>query len=152
MLKTLGLDRQLEPDGFPATGITFFNRNGKQIGALDNRLDAERYGMRGLVVKRAELYRVLREEMKRKAIPVRFDKKLRGVTVLPNGGVEVHFGDGTTARGDLLLGCDGVYSRARQLVFPESPKPAYLGMIDCGGFAHLPELRHLSGRTRARAA
>ena len=131
VLKTLGVDRQLEPDGFPATGITFFNRKGKQIG--------------GLVVKWAELHRVLREEMGRQDIPLRFDKRFQGVTLLPGGGVRVQFEDGTTAQGALLLCCDGVYSRARRLVFPDAPKPSYLGMIDCGGFAYLPELRHLSG-------
>lgn len=145
VLKTLGVDHLLEPEGFPATGITFFNRRGKQIGALDNSLDGERYGARGLVVKRAELHGVLRGEMKRRNIPVLFNKKFLDVTFPPTGGVRARFEDGTTAQGDLLLCCDGIYSRTRQLVFPESPKPSYLGMMDCGGFAYMPELRHLTG-------
>lgn len=145
VLKTLGIDRRLEPEGFPATGIAFFNGVGHQIGALDNSLDGERYGARGLVVKRAELQGALQGEAKRQGISIAFGKKLRDVEVLGEGGVIVHLEDGTRAQGDLLLCCDGIYSRTRQLVFPDAPKPTYLGMIDCGGFAHLPELRHLSG-------
>ena len=145
VLKTLGLDRRLEPEGFPATGITFFNGVGHQIGALDNSLDGERYGARGLVVKRAELGGALRGEVERQGVPVSFDKKLTRVAVLDGQGVVAYFEDGTRAQGDLLLCCDGIHSRTRQLVFPAAPKPAYLGMIDCGGFAQLPELRHLSG-------
>lgn len=30
VLKTLGIDRRIEPDGFPATGIAFFNGVGHQ--------------------------------------------------------------------------------------------------------------------------
>lgn len=145
VLKTLGIDRRLEQGGFPATGITFFNRVGHQIGALDNSLDAERYGARGLVVKRAELQGTLRSEVERQGIPISFDQKLTRVETPGGQGVVAHFEDGTHAQGDLLLCCDGIHSRTRQLVFPDAPKPAYLGMIDCGGFAYLSELRHLSG-------
>lgn len=145
VLKTLGIDQRLEAEGFPATGISFFDRHGKQVGALDNSLDAQRYGARGLVVKRAKLQDVLRGEVERQGIPISFDKKLRDVDVIGEQGVVVHFDDGTSAKGDLLICCDGIHSRTRQLIFPESPKPSYLGMIDCGGFAYLPELRHLSG-------
>lgn len=145
VLKTLGIDRRLEPEGFPATGIIFFNGVGHQIGALDNSRDGERYGARGLIVKRAELQGALRGEVTRQGIPVSFDKKLTGVETPGGQGVVVHFEDGTTARGDLLLGCDGIHSRTRRLVLPDAPTTAYLGLIDCGGFAHVPELRHLSG-------
>lgn len=148
VLKTLGIDHHLEREGFAATGISFFNRKGKQIGALDNSLDKARYGVRGSVVKRSELQGVLRREVEQQGVASFFDKKLEAVEVLGERSVVAHFRDGTTARGDLLICCDGIHSRGRQLVFPESPKPAYLGMIDCGGFAHLPELRHHSGPQR----
>lgn len=145
VLKTLGIDRHLEPDGFPPTGMTFINAKGKRLGGFDSRFDGERYGARGLVVKRAELQSVLRSEAERQGILVCFGKKLREVEASGGSGVVAHFADGTSARGDLLIGCDGLHSRTRQLVLSESPKPTYLGLMDCGGFAHLPELRHLSG-------
>lgn len=145
VLHTLGVARDLEPGGFPPTGMTFVSGSGRRLGGFDNRSDAERYGARGLVVKRADLQGVLRAGAARQGVPVCFGKKLKAVELPGEGGVVARFGDGTSARGDLLVGCDGLFSRTRQLVFPEAPRPAYLGLIDCGGFAQLPELRHLSG-------
>lgn len=145
VLKTLGVEQQLEQVGFPPTGITFLNAKGKEIGALDNRFDGERYGAQGLIVNRSTLQTVLRGEAERHAIPFCFGGKLKEVEILGEAGVVAHFENGTSARGDLLIGCDGIYSRTRQLIFPESPNPTYLGLIDAGGFAYLPELRHLSG-------
>jgi 2-polyprenyl-6-methoxyphenol hydroxylase-like FAD-dependent oxidoreductase len=42
--------------------------------------------------------------------------------------------DGTTARGDFLVGADGVHSRVRQVIFPSAPGPSYLGVLGVGGF------------------
>lgn len=144
VLKTLGVAHRLEQGGFPATGIAFFNRKGKQIGALDNRLDGERYGAQGLVVKRAELHQALRDEVRRQDVPMLFEKKLLRLDT-PERGVVARFEDGSSAQGDLLICCDGIHSHTRQLIFPRNPRPSYLGMVDCGGFTYLPELLGLSG-------
>ncbi|MDD2610233.1 MAG: FAD-dependent oxidoreductase [Giesbergeria sp.] len=42
-------------------------------------------------------------------------------------GVEVCFTDDSTRRYDLVVGADGVFSKVRQAVFPQAPKPAYSG-------------------------
>jgi FAD-dependent urate hydroxylase len=34
-------------------------------------------------------------------------------------GVDKLLSDGTTARGDFLVGADGVHSRVRQVIFPQ---------------------------------
>ena len=144
ILKTLGLDRLLEQRGIPASGFAFYNRKGTPIGMLDHRLDRERYGVQSLVVKRAELHAVLRGAARQHAIPVFFDKKFSRLEGLEQG-VVAHFEDGTRAQGDLLICCDGIYSRTRRLLFPDSPSPSYLGTVNCSGFARLPELGGLSG-------
>jgi 2-polyprenyl-6-methoxyphenol hydroxylase-like FAD-dependent oxidoreductase len=45
----------------------------------------------------------------------------------------------------VLIGADGINSSTRQIILPQSPKPSYLGLVDTGGFAHLPNLRQLTG-------
>lgn len=35
------------------------------------------------------------------------------------------FEDGTTARGDFLVGADGVHSRVRQVIFPSAPAASH---------------------------
>lgn len=42
-------------------------------------------------------------------------------------GVEVTFTDGRRERYDLVIGADGVYSKVRETLFPDAPKPRYTG-------------------------
>ncbi len=144
VLKELGLGATLEQHGFPITGITFYNGQGKTIGKLDNRFDKERYGVRGHVFKRKDIFKVLRDEAQRQGIPIHFGKRLEQVSRTTTR-IEAIFQSGTTATGDLLIGADGINSSTRQVILPTSPKPNYAGLVDTGGFAQLSNLRHLTG-------
>ena len=42
-------------------------------------------------------------------------------------GVAVTFSDGQRRRYDLVVGADGLYSKVREALFPDAPKPAYSG-------------------------
>lgn len=42
-------------------------------------------------------------------------------------GVEVKFTDGDQQRYDIVVGADGLYSKVRDAVFPDAPKPHYSG-------------------------
>ena len=42
-------------------------------------------------------------------------------------GVTVHFQDGSSDRFDLVIGADGVYSKTREWLLPDAPKPKYSG-------------------------
>lgn len=42
-------------------------------------------------------------------------------------GVTVHFEDGSSDRFDLVIGADGVYSKTREWLLPDAPKPKYSG-------------------------
>ena len=44
-----------------------------------------------------------------------------------DGGVTVHFEDGSSDRFDLVIGADGVYSKTREWLLPNAPKPEYSG-------------------------
>jgi 2-polyprenyl-6-methoxyphenol hydroxylase-like FAD-dependent oxidoreductase len=39
----------------------------------------------------------------------------------------------------VLVGCDGIHARSRQLIDPQSPTPQYTGLISCGGYVRLPD-------------
>lgn len=149
-LKTLGIGAAIEAIGFPCTGLVFWNGKGKRLGALSSGAEQDRYGARSMMVKRGLLHKALREEAVRRGIPVEHGKKLEGIEVAPAGAgsqaaVIARFQDGTQASGDVLIGCDGIHSRTRQIILPDAPRPVYTGMIGCGGFTHAPGLVPASG-------
>ena len=57
-------------------------------------------------------------------------------------GVTAHFQDGASARGDLLIGADGIHSRTRERLFGEE-KPRFSGQIAYRGLAPAERVAHL---------
>lgn len=135
VLKTLGVEHRLATEGFASQAILLFNAKGKPIGKLDSSDEEQRYGARNMMLKRSVLHKALREEALEQGIQIEFGKRLTDIEVTAAQQVIAHFEDGTTATGDFLIGCDGLHSRTRQIILPDSPKPRYTGVIDCGGFA-----------------
>ncbi|KAL9056034.1 MAG: hypothetical protein Q9162_003213 [Coniocarpon cinnabarinum] len=66
-----------------------------------------------------------------------FGKRLDTITEDSDGTLKLRFHDGTIAEADVVIGCDGIKSKVRQLVFPNHPcahalythKKAYRGLI-----------------------
>jgi len=73
-------------------------------------------------LERTTIYlNILSEEAVRQGINVEWGKKLESIEVTNQHGVVATFQDGTTASGDLLIGCDGVHSRTRRIIDPAPP-------------------------------
>lgn len=127
VLDTLGIREDVEAVGTPTTKIVFQNHRGKQLAENPEST---------LLLKRGRITRVLREAAIDSGIAVEFGKRLTDVATDAGGLVTAHFEDGSTADGDLLVGCDGIHSRTRRSIMPDAPDPEYLGVIDSGGFTH----------------
>lgn len=76
-------------------------------------------------LRRADLVRVLRAEVRRRGIRMECGRRLRAVTE-HHRQVTARFDDGHTAVGALLLGADGLRSRVRRHIDPEVA-PEYAG-------------------------
>lgn len=69
-----------------------------------------------LGMKRTVVLRLLHDELERQLIPVHFNKSLCALSQ-SNDNVTAEFEDGTNITGDYLIGCDGLRSTVRQLLF-----------------------------------
>jgi 2-polyprenyl-6-methoxyphenol hydroxylase-like FAD-dependent oxidoreductase len=130
-LRTLDLD--LSKLGFDTPRITITSGSGKKLGELPYGT-ALSDGMVSRTVKRADLYRALREQAISSGVRFEHGKRLVDAE---NTGDEVlaRFADGTTATGDLLIGADGLRSRTREIIDPHAPGARYAGLLNTGGYA-----------------
>jgi len=108
----------------------------------DGAIVHEFAGIAGLpptrLVRRAELYAKLRDLARSRDIPIEHGKRLVSVDESGDGGVvTARFADGTSARGDVLVGADGIDSVVRRLIDPASPDAKYAGYLAFNGFTDL---------------
>src|SRR6266516_6978162 len=133
VLKPLELDDQVSSQGSPIPRMMIWSGKGKRLGEVRNGARAE-VGAPSINILRSRLHQVLREGAEQRRITIAYGKKLADLESGRQGMVAT-FADGTTAEGSFLVGCDGVHSRARQLINPDAPTPQYTGLISVGGFA-----------------
>ncbi|GAA4639477.1 FAD-dependent monooxygenase [Actinoallomurus vinaceus] len=85
-------------------------------------------------LRRAELCTALRSETSRRGIEIRHGKRLVAAAEDATG-VQARFGDGDTARCDLLVGADGLNSTVRRLIDPAADPRRYAGQRVFYGYA-----------------
>lgn len=137
VLKSLGLDSAVFAEGSPVASWTMSNEKGKHLGG--GVLAGA--GMKSAFIKRVPLGAILSEEAERQGITIIRGKRLERLDQLNTGSVVATFQDGACAHGDLLIGCDGVHSRTRQLVDPAFGGAVYTGLMNTGGYTsgvHIP--------------
>ncbi len=111
--------------GFALTSIRILAEDGTvlskaPLGAHEDPLTRFR------CLRRAQLGAALRAEVVKRGIPITHGARLASATEDPDG-VTVTFRHGETARGDVLIGADGLNSTLRTLIDPNSPAPRYAG-------------------------
>ncbi|MBF8190325.1 FAD-dependent monooxygenase [Nonomuraea sp. K274] len=120
------LDLDISGLGFDTPGITITSGSGRRLGELSYSLD----GVASRTVKRADLYRFLRDQ----DVRIEYGKRLAGA-VRTGDGVRATFADGSVAEGDLLIGADGLRSTTRRIIDPAAPGTRYTGLLNIGGYA-----------------
>jgi FAD-dependent urate hydroxylase len=132
-LRVLGADKPAIAVGFPTPAIRLRNGRGKHLG--DTRTGPELPdGIGSHTMKRADLYTVMHDAAASRGVEFALGKRLVSASPV-DGGVRATFADGSSAVGDVLIGCDGVHSTVRRLIDPAAPAPAYSGLITTGGYA-----------------
>ena len=132
--KVLGLYDKLKDSGHLCNGVIHYKDNGKQLARIDEKNSLQDYGANSIMIKREFLTKILRDEVLSKQIPIHFGKKINDITNIGKQNITAHFEDGTNTEGDLIVGCDGIYSKTRRIIMPNSPKPYYTKMVVTGGY------------------
>jgi FAD-dependent urate hydroxylase len=121
-------------EGFATPRMTLQTGSGRELVSFPS--GAERPdGLQVQTIRRADLYRVLRDETDRQGVPTVYGKRLADASALPRGGVRARFADGSETTGDLLVGADGLRSRTRTIIDPTAPGARYTGLLNVGGYA-----------------
>ncbi|MFD6885481.1 FAD-dependent monooxygenase [Streptomyces sp. NPDC059957] len=130
-LRTIDADAPAIAAGFATPAMDMVSTTGKALGQVrTSRPDGD---ITSRTLKRADLYRAIRDEALRRGIRIEHDKRL--VDAQDTGdGVRAVFADGSEEHGDLLIGCDGIHSTVRGLIDPSAPAPSYSGLIGLGGY------------------
>lgn len=130
--------RRLKEDYTPGS-MKFFNSKGKQIAKLDTTYQKQQYGVETLQLKRANLNKYARIAATDAGIKIEYNKKFVSYRET-NEQVIAYFADGAAVTGDIMIGCDGMFSEVRNQLFPEVSAIQYTKLISTGGYAKIPEL------------
>jgi 2-polyprenyl-6-methoxyphenol hydroxylase-like FAD-dependent oxidoreductase len=124
--KGLGVYEDICAQGYVGEEIQVCDVSGQPIRRLATPMPdgSGVHGSGGIM--RPVLHNILSTRVRQAGVTVNL-----GVTVnelrQDGAGVEVTFSDERRARYDLVIGADGVYSKVRQLIFPNAPQPFYTG-------------------------
>ncbi|EFH83500.1 FAD-dependent oxidoreductase [Ktedonobacter racemifer] len=135
VLQSLGLDGPVKAEGSPVPRMLMRSGKGKHLGEIHNGAPKSQGG-ESVIITRGTLNRILREEAMCRGITIHFSKRLSSIKIVNEQQVSASFEDGTIASGNLLVGCDGIHSRARQFMVPHISQPLYTGVMGYGGFAY----------------
>lgn len=124
--RTLGiLDTFLE-HGHAADGVHICLPHGPKVAELPTPRMAGADVPGGGGIMRPVLARILAEATRASGTNVRLGCTFTAIEQDAEG-VEVAFTDGSRQRYDLVIGADGLYSKVRQTVFAQAPRPQYSG-------------------------
>ncbi len=122
----LGVLDEVLRQGYAADGIDICTVDGRKVSTIDTRSDAL-----GNIPSAGGILRPTLHSIISARLLTLEPTMMLGVTVetLENEAdhVNIVFSTGQTARYDLVVGADGIYSQTRQQLFPDAHRPRYAG-------------------------
>lgn len=124
--RTLGILDAFLAHGNASDGVHLHAPHGPKVAELPTPRLAGPDVPGGGAIMRPVLARILADATRAAGTTVHLGCTFTSITEDAEG-VEVDFTDGQRRRYDLVVGADGLYSKVREAVFPEAPKPRYSG-------------------------
>ncbi|MBB3131329.1 2-polyprenyl-6-methoxyphenol hydroxylase-like FAD-dependent oxidoreductase [Paenibacillus rhizosphaerae] len=140
VLKELGLGDALKKNSHQITDFKVMDKEGNPLFE-DIEVDGEIEEMPYLInIARFHLIDILYQKAVEQGIEINFGKTLKSF-IDDKEHIQVFFEDGTEAKGELLIGADGVRSRTRSSLFPFPNYPLkYAGKWGVYGMVDLDKL------------
>ena len=125
-LRRLGVLDAFLAQGAASDGVDIFIPTGVKVASLPTPRIAGPDVPGNAGIMRPVLARILAEATRAAGTTVRLGCTFTHIAQ-DEAGVDVGFSDGSSGRYDLVIGADGLYSKVRETLFPEAPKPRYSG-------------------------
>ncbi|MFM2404330.1 MAG: FAD-dependent urate hydroxylase [Pseudomonadota bacterium] len=124
--RQLGMLDEFLKQGAASDGVELRLPHGPKIGELPTPRMAGPDVPGGGAIMRPVLARILADATRVSGTDVRLGCTFTAIEQDADG-VDVSFTDGQRRRYDLVIGADGLYSKVRETVLPDAPKPRYSG-------------------------
>jgi 2-polyprenyl-6-methoxyphenol hydroxylase-like FAD-dependent oxidoreductase len=122
----LGIVDKYLAASFPFESVGIYTQQGNRVAMLPGKRLAGPEYPANLGISRLKLHEVLSHEAQARGARVTL-----GITVdslqQHDSSVHVRFTDGQEAAYDLVVGADGIFSKIREMVFPDAPQPRFTG-------------------------
>ncbi|KAH8728543.1 hypothetical protein GQ44DRAFT_702446 [Phaeosphaeriaceae sp. PMI808] len=139
-LEHLGALSRLKPKGCEVKCIDVLSlRTGGRLGEI-NFDNIEKFKHHAFRVMRDDLLQAMLQTLKELGVDVQYGMKIQSVTEA-NESISAVFEDGTTVKGDILLGCDGIHSVIRTKFIDPQRMPEYTGVAGAYGLLNVGDLR-----------
>jgi len=122
----LGILERFLQRGYGSDGVGLYAPHGAHLAQLPTPRIAGDNVPGGAAIMRPVLAKLMAEATLEAGVKVRLGCSFTSLTQ-DDDGVDVELTDGGKHRYDVVIGADGLYSRMRALLFPEAPKPRYVG-------------------------
>jgi salicylate hydroxylase len=121
-LKNLGLLEKVYQQGCPVKSMSINTLEGHPVLTLSGKSLYDQYGFFLTGIRRSRLHQIMMDQVAQENIPVHLSKRLNDIRQ-SDSSISACFEDGSVVEGDLLLGCDGLKSVTRQLLWgKENPR------------------------------
>jgi 2-polyprenyl-6-methoxyphenol hydroxylase-like FAD-dependent oxidoreductase len=146
VLDHLGVYEEIRVKGFEHEGATFYNPNYPKGGVFGTLIlgSQEHYGHPALRLYRDTLRQALLDEAHRRGIEFHWNMRYTCVEQETSEFVTVAFENGEKVMADFVIGVDGINSRVRQYIAPDTP-PQFTGQLCIVSFAKREKLKNQGG-------